>query len=185
MAIVQLLHGHTDLETAYVINNHPYGEYETEKYFWVETNKKRGDRCCSVTLNPRTGRLNNINHGAYHTFVYLYINEEDLVKHGDFDFGLDPAKNQNLFKKMIELYDPAFLSKAQEANIRRKISESLLYDAVYQVQKMEEPAKDGYKKWAFATATKIETVPFDQIADYPAYGPLLESMPLLPTVKAA
>jgi hypothetical protein len=185
MAIVQLLHGHTDLETAYVITNHPYGEHKTEKYFWVETNTKRGDRCCSVTLNPKSGRLNNIYHGAYNTFVYLYINEEDLVKHGDFDFGLDPAKSRNLFKKMIALYNPAFLSKAQEANIRRKISQILLYDAVYQVRKMEEPAKDLYKKWAFATACKIETVPFDQIADYPPFELPSNNFSLPPIEKAA
>lgn len=185
MAIVQLLHGHTSLETAHVVTNYPYGPYRTEKYFWVETNKKRGDRCCTVTLNPKNGRLNNIYHGAYNTFVYLYINDEDQVKHGDFDFGLDPVKNQNLFKKVLELYNPAYLSKEQEGNIRRKISQSLLYDAVCQVQKLQDAEKEHYKKWAFATATRVITCPFDQIANYPVYEPLTDGLSFLSTAKAA
>lgn len=50
----QLLFGHTSEETAYVVNDYPYGfTLRCKIRYWIETHPKHGDRFCSQTTNPK------------------------------------------------------------------------------------------------------------------------------------
>lgn len=55
-----LLHNHISPETAYVVEDYPYGYYLRCKIrFWLEYTPKRGFRLWSQTTNPKAGHVWN------------------------------------------------------------------------------------------------------------------------------
>lgn len=71
----QLL-GHTSLETAYVVEDYPYGfRLRTSIRYWIETKKNFGQRFCSCTVNPKNGKLNKPKCGTYSEALVLGLNE--------------------------------------------------------------------------------------------------------------
>lgn len=81
--VAQVLSGHVSPETAYVVEDWPYGAHRTQNRFWVETStkgRKKGEqRVCNQTLNPKTGRWNKPKRGTYSPIAVLYI-EADTGK---------------------------------------------------------------------------------------------------------
>lgn len=70
------LHGHTDEDTAYLVDDYPYGfKLRTQIRYWIETTK-HGDRFCSQTLNPKTGRWNKPKKSTYSLIACMYIDDE-------------------------------------------------------------------------------------------------------------
>jgi hypothetical protein len=83
----QLLLGHTSAETAYVVDDYPYGRSRTQKRYWIESKPKHGDRLVTQTLNPKTGRWNKPKAGTYSAVLVLWLEPQedgrDFVKtHG-------------------------------------------------------------------------------------------------------
>ena len=67
-------------ETAYEIEDYPYGFHlRTSMFIWIEKNK-RGMRVCRQTINPKTGRENKPKKSVYYTYIRLYRNEEEHIK---------------------------------------------------------------------------------------------------------
>lgn len=53
-SFVQLLSGHISPETAYVVDDYPYGfRLRCKKRYWLEYSKNRGVRFCNQTTNPK------------------------------------------------------------------------------------------------------------------------------------
>ena len=74
------LHGHTSPESAYVVNDYPYGfRLKTQIRYWIETKKGYGQRFCSQTLNPKTGRWNKPKAGTYNVIAIMILDERDHV----------------------------------------------------------------------------------------------------------
>jgi hypothetical protein len=74
--------GHTDEETAFVVDDYPYGfRLRTQIRFWIESVKGKGDRFCSQTMNPKTGRWNKAKKSTYSPVMAMYMNEEGHVTH--------------------------------------------------------------------------------------------------------
>ena len=72
--------GHTSEETAYIVDDYPYGfRLRTQIRYWVETKKGKGQRFVSQTLNPKTSRWNKPKASIYSTVVMMALNEEDHV----------------------------------------------------------------------------------------------------------
>ena len=75
---MKALHGHTSEETAFIVNDYPYGFHaRTQIRYWIETKGKSGCgmRFCSQTLNPKTGKWNKPKKGTYS--VVLGMIQED------------------------------------------------------------------------------------------------------------
>lgn len=73
------LRGHTSEETAYLVNDYPYGfRLRTEIRYWLETTK-HGDRFVSQTLNPKTGRWNKPKKSTYSLIGAMYLDDESHV----------------------------------------------------------------------------------------------------------
>lgn len=67
-----LMFGHTSEETAFVVDDYPYGRrIRTQIRYWIETTK-HGDRMCSQTLNPKTGRWNKPKKSTYSPVGFLF-----------------------------------------------------------------------------------------------------------------
>lgn len=59
------MYGHTSEDTAYVVDDYPYGyTLRTQIRYWLETTN-HGDRFVSQTLNPKTGRWNKPKKSTY------------------------------------------------------------------------------------------------------------------------
>jgi hypothetical protein len=57
---LKLLSGHTSPETAYVVDDYPYGfRLRCSIRYWLEYNPKRGFRLVSQTTNPKRGNAWN------------------------------------------------------------------------------------------------------------------------------
>jgi hypothetical protein len=77
IASLEILTGHTSEETALHVGDYPYGRrVRTTIRYWIETRVGMGDRFCSQTLNPKTGRWNKPKKSTY-TGVGLMYREED------------------------------------------------------------------------------------------------------------
>ena len=76
------LTGHTSQETAYLVNDYPYGGLRCRIRFWLEQHPKRGFRFVSQTENPKTGRWNNPKQGTYSLMAAsLYLDENNHVQY--------------------------------------------------------------------------------------------------------
>ncbi len=83
---VKLLAGHTSPDTAYVVDDYPYGRrVRCQIRYWVETGTKgagRGrQRFGSQTTNPKRGndwsKPNAAKYSTYSDRVFMYLNEEN------------------------------------------------------------------------------------------------------------
>lgn len=75
------LYGHTSEDTAYLVEDYPYGGLRCQIKFWLEHQPKKGWRFVSQTQNPKTGRWNNPRKGTY--FVLggcMYLDEKGHVQ---------------------------------------------------------------------------------------------------------
>ena len=71
-----ILLNHTSLETAYKVENYPYGFREkTTMHYWIETTPKKGDRFCSCTINPKNGRFNAPKKSTYVNIGCMSLND--------------------------------------------------------------------------------------------------------------
>jgi hypothetical protein len=58
--MTQILKGHTSPETAYLVDDYPYGfRLRCKIRYWLETHPKRGVRFMSQTSNPKRGDVWN------------------------------------------------------------------------------------------------------------------------------
>ena len=79
--IVKPLYGHTTPETAYVVENYPYGSHRTQVRYWLEYKPKHGFRFISQSRNPMTGRWNNPHKSTYMgTAAAMYLDEKSHVQ---------------------------------------------------------------------------------------------------------
>jgi hypothetical protein len=74
------LWGHTSEETAFLVEDYPYGyRLRTQIRYWLETSAKHGDRLCSQTLNPKTGKWNKAKKSTYSDVGVMYLDEQGHV----------------------------------------------------------------------------------------------------------
>jgi hypothetical protein len=88
------LYGHTSPETAYLVNDYPYGfRLRCKIRYWLEHDKKRGWRFCSQTTNPKRGDTwNKPKASTYVRFAAcMCLNEEGHVTwHGVHEYSEAP-----------------------------------------------------------------------------------------------
>lgn len=81
MAIRQAISGHVSLETAYEIDDYPYGRLRCKRRVWLESDAKRGFRFVAQTQNPKNGRWNAPHKSTYSEIAAcLYLDENGHVQ---------------------------------------------------------------------------------------------------------
>lgn len=112
-----IIHGCVDEETAFVVNDYPYGRLRTQIRYWVESKPKFGDRFMAQTLNPKTGRWNKPKAGTYSALIIMYLEEQEdgrlFVKHA----GVGNYASTEDVEKAIELFMPEFLNDVQKVQL--------------------------------------------------------------------
>ena len=75
------LYGHTDFNSAYVVDDYPYGRERTEMRFWLEHKGKRGWRLVRQSLNPKNGRWNKPKASTYNEWAAnMYLDSKGHVQ---------------------------------------------------------------------------------------------------------
>ena len=93
MTIVKALYGHDSFETAYCVDNYPYGKLRTKMYFWLETRPKFGVRLVTRSLNPKNGQINKPHAGQYMPLAAnLYIDQNGHCQYEGVGLGTDSEK---------------------------------------------------------------------------------------------
>jgi len=76
---MELLYNAKSFDTAYIIEDWPWGyTLKTECRFWIETTKN-GDRLCKQTMNPKTGKWCKPKKSTYEAVEVLAITDEGKV----------------------------------------------------------------------------------------------------------
>lgn len=66
------LAGHVSPDTAFVVDDYPYGwKLRTKIRYWIETKKGHGQRFVSQTLNPKTDKWNKPKAGTYNVLAIM------------------------------------------------------------------------------------------------------------------
>lgn len=76
------LSGHVSQETAYVVDDYPYGRtVRTQIRYWVEFKPNKGFRWVSQTVNPKTGRWNKEKASTYSMVAgCMYLDHQKHVQ---------------------------------------------------------------------------------------------------------
>lgn len=110
MTTTNFLKGHESLETAYKIDDYPYGfRLRTSIFYWMETTPKKGDRFCTATLNPKTGRMNAPKKSTYSNLGFMWLDSNNHVKWGGFTLY---SKKESI-EKFVADYGMESLNKEQ------------------------------------------------------------------------
>lgn len=80
------LRGHVSPETAYMVNDYPYGNKRCRIRFWLEDGGKKGKRFVSQTENPKTLVWNAPKKSTYGDIIGLILDEKGHVQ--QYGFGL-------------------------------------------------------------------------------------------------
>jgi hypothetical protein len=73
---MQYLYGHNSLETAYIVEDYPWGfRLRTKMRYWIESKKGQGQRIVSQSMNPKTGLWCAPKKSTYHSIAILYLDE--------------------------------------------------------------------------------------------------------------
>ena len=76
------LYAHTSQETAYVVDDYPWGfRLRTQIRYWVESKANFGQRFCHQTMNPKTGNWCAPKSSTYTNVIIMYLDEIDHIKY--------------------------------------------------------------------------------------------------------
>jgi hypothetical protein len=78
------LYQHTSQETAYVVQDYPWGfRLRTTIRYWIETREGKvgGQRFVSQTINPKTGAWCAPKYTTYSPIMIMYLDENEHIKY--------------------------------------------------------------------------------------------------------
>lgn len=115
----QPLYGHTSEDTAYVVDDYPYGFHErTQIRYWLEHKPKKGWRLVSQTMNPKTNRWNKPKAATYSEWGgAMYLDDNGHVQWT----GVGPYTDEQQFLSFVTTFpgaDMRELRKVVPAKIR-------------------------------------------------------------------
>lgn len=92
--VAKPLYGHTSPETAYVVDDYPYGyTLRTKIRYWLEYKAKKGFRLVSQTVNPKTGAWNKPKASTYSEWAgAMYLDGNGHVQWNGLGVYSDEAK---------------------------------------------------------------------------------------------
>lgn len=163
----EILKGYISKDKSYKVDDYPYGfKLRTSIFYWIESKEGSGDRFCTYTINPKTGRPNKPKCGTYSTFIYMYLDDDN----GHVKFGIIDAYNREQFEARLAFivgkYGVEYLQEAQKANLRKNYLSHTYYAAPYEIARYSDEKKPEYKKWLADTMKHIQNCDFKDLVDH-------------------
>lgn len=124
------LFGYTSEDTAYVVDDYPYGfRLRTQIRYWLETTKN-GDRFVSQTLNPKTDRWNKPKKSTYCYVGCLYLDEQHHVTWTGLNVWAEPAVIDRFCEVMGDQLSKAQAMKVAELRGMNRAMEGVTCEVV-------------------------------------------------------
>lgn len=146
---MQILNGHVSPETAYVVEDYPYGfRLRCKIRYWVEYKLRVGFRFVSQTTNPKVAgeRWNKPRATTYSRFGgCMFLNDEGHVKYS----GLSECTNGAEAQAWADTYGAGVPEEGREL-MQRWVIAKLAYDARPEDESMV--IKAAHARLAFARA---------------------------------
>lgn len=162
-----ILYGHTTQETAKKVEGYPWGfKLKTSIHYWVETTK-HGDRFCHYTIDPRNGRKCAPKKDVYHTFVYMYINDEGHVKFSAFTFNVLLRDLRARVKEFTDIINPEQVSELQRSNVLKEITAVVALSITYAKKEYTPERYELLKAWSKETVKYLTTCDLKELANFP------------------
>lgn len=92
---------HKSAETAYVIEDYPYGRNRTQMRVWIDRDKKGRGRIMRQTLNPKTDRWNKPKGSTYSDVMVATFNEDGHIRNNGASFSY---RSENSLRPFVEKY---------------------------------------------------------------------------------
>ena len=125
---VELLKDFTNEENALIVENYPYGfRLKTKIKYWIETNKNKGDRFVSQTLNPKTNLWNKPKYSVYNAVMVMFKDLENSHIHY---FGLWATTDKAEIKTFLNNIKDFELNDLQKEQLRILKAYSKAYENV-------------------------------------------------------
>jgi hypothetical protein len=141
----KILTGHNSFETAYKIENYPWGyKLRTIMYVWIESLPKKGDRVVRRTVDPRTGKLCAAKVSTFSNIKALYAQENGHVE----STGVNIYTTKEDVQKLVDLIGMDNLTVPQLTQFRQLMGEVVL----------KENEFTGIKEKGFSVSWKSETL---------------------------
>jgi hypothetical protein len=124
---MKILSGHVSPETAYVVDDYPYGfRLRCKIRYWLEYNPKHGFRLVSQTSNPKRGNVwNKPKASTYSRFgACMYLDEDGRV----WQSGLTEYSTGAEAQAWADKYGEG-VPEAGKSIMRKWIASKLAYDA--------------------------------------------------------
>lgn len=158
----QLLLGHTDETTAYIVDDYPYGRSRTQKRYWIESKPKHGDRLVTQTLNPKTGRWNKPKAGTYSAVLVLFLEPQDDGREFVKVHGLGLWKTTEEAEAFVALVGADNLNEVQKRQVAgviglNKVMESVTWTIREGESTPEEKAEQDRIKSIINRAVAVES----------------------------
>jgi len=135
---------HNSEETAYLVNNYPWGyTLKTKRKYWIETTT-RGDRFVFQTLNPKTNKWCKPKKSTYSAVLALYIKDNGHVTYKGFNFGWSEIETINKFIDLIGGEDK--LSAQQQKALKKARYIKKVQDSVTYEIKPADPVEESKKR---------------------------------------
>jgi hypothetical protein len=154
------LSGHISPETAYIVDDYPYGfRLRTQIRYWIETKKGFGQRFCSQTLNPKTSNWNKPKSGNYHVIAVMTLDESNGHVHYEVlqSGGWSPEEIQefeNQHASAIGEYEQKAIKYIRATNKANEMIKVTIHQAGYDENgnRTDEPAQTREEQAAIYNA---------------------------------
>lgn len=97
-----------------IVENYPYGFKRTKIKYWVESIKRKGDRFCSQTLNPKTNLWNKPKKATYNAVNIVYEDENKHIKY----YAFWRSTSAEDYKKFMAFIGDMELNELQKEELR-------------------------------------------------------------------
>jgi hypothetical protein len=139
---IELINPQPIKENPLIVDNYPYGFKRTQASYYIDTQKKKGQRVIFTTLNPKTNLWNKEKKANYCDIVVLYRNRENNhIENTALSFAYDDINTLNYFLDIFE----SCLNDYQREQIKvfRAIIETRKY---VKMSIKENPTEEEYKQ---------------------------------------
>ncbi len=138
-----------------IVEDYPYGWKRTKIKYWVESIKKKGDRFCSQTLNPKTNLWNNPKKSTYNAVNIVYKNEKGHITY----YGYHRSTDEESYNKFMEFVGDTELNELQKEELKILRAVIKTYKNVnFEIRKRQFKHK--------ITGEIVEQVPLMSVKDY-------------------
>lgn len=125
---ITLLKGHVSPETAYLVDDYPYGfRLRCQIRYWLEHDPKKGTRLCSQTSNPKVAGLkwNKPKKSTYSPVGVMYLDDKGHCHWHAVDYYIDTPSLRDWLRIFAAGLDDVAFSAAAKMLSQKKTYERL------------------------------------------------------------